>query len=91
MTCFRTLVGIVDTASQTGQEEALRTYIRLQFYTEGDRIHEALFKFLPLLLRPAYTDLSTTMALLRQSWFFLEVAAKSMGQQLLAEGKNKVW
>ncbi len=75
---------------QNGQTTALREYVRVQFRAEGAGVHEALGKLLPLLLRPAHADDTTTAALLRQSWFFLEVMAKSMGQWLLSHEKHKV-
>ena len=53
-------------------------------------VHDALCKFIPTMLRPAYADSATTQSLLGNSWFFMELIAVSLARTVLKARESKV-
>ncbi|XP_076872027.1 LOW QUALITY PROTEIN: dedicator of cytokinesis protein 9 [Brachyhypopomus gauderio] len=91
----RVMVHIVAQCHEEGLEHYLRSYVKYVFKTEpysansGRTVHEEITKAMTAILKPS-TDFLTSNKLLKYSWYFFEVLAKSMAQHLLESGKVKL-
>ncbi|XP_035376561.1 dedicator of cytokinesis protein 9 isoform X4 [Electrophorus electricus] len=91
----RVMVHIVAQCHEEGLEHYLRSYVKYVFKAEtcstaSDKtVHEEIAKAMTAILKPS-TDFLTSNKLLKYSWYFFEVLAKSMAQHLLESGKVKL-
>uniref|UniRef100_F1KPQ6 Dedicator of cytokinesis protein 11 n=1 Tax=Ascaris suum TaxID=6253 RepID=F1KPQ6_ASCSU len=87
-----TLVGVVDKIVTAGRISLLRSFIKCHFRSttitnttssDEETTYSAICKYIPLLVDHARGDIDALAAVLRQLWFLLDVAAKSMAQYII--------
>uniref|UniRef100_A0A915AC13 PH domain-containing protein n=1 Tax=Parascaris univalens TaxID=6257 RepID=A0A915AC13_PARUN len=87
-----TLVGVVDKIVTAGRISLLRSFIKCHFRSttitnttssDEETTYSAICKCIPLLVDHAQGDIDALAAVLRQLWFLLDVAAKSMAQYII--------
>ncbi|KXJ26177.1 Dedicator of cytokinesis protein 9 [Exaiptasia diaphana] len=89
----RVLIRITSQVHEAKRIEALKSYVKYVFVTErvensNKTVHEELAKTLTMNLKPG-SDPVVVNDLMRHSWFFFEIIAKSMAQTLVQSDKAK--
>ncbi|XP_031567360.1 dedicator of cytokinesis protein 11-like isoform X3 [Actinia tenebrosa] len=89
----RVLIRITSQVHEAKRIEALKSYVKYVFVTErvensSKTVHEELAKTLTMNLKPG-SDPAVVSDLMKHSWFFFEIIAKSMAQTLVESDKAK--
>ncbi|KAJ1360537.1 hypothetical protein KIN20_019531 [Parelaphostrongylus tenuis] len=82
---LKTLLFICDTCQEGGHKRLLRDFVRDHFVTLQSReesTHTALCRLLPIMIHSFQNDSNGLAMFVRQSWFFLDVIAKSIAQTI---------
>ncbi|XP_072573222.1 dedicator of cytokinesis protein 11 isoform X1 [Paramormyrops kingsleyae] len=93
--CTRVIIHIVSLCHEEGLEHYLRSFVKYVFVTKkavaGSSVttHEVLANSMASILKQT-ADFITCNKLLKYSWFFFEVIAKSMAQYLQVENRIKM-
>uniref|UniRef100_A0A3B3QZ13 Dedicator of cytokinesis 11 n=1 Tax=Paramormyrops kingsleyae TaxID=1676925 RepID=A0A3B3QZ13_9TELE len=93
--CTRVIIHIVSLCHEEGLEHYLRSFVKYVFVTKkavaGSSVttHEVLANSMASILQQT-ADFITCNKLLKYSWFFFEVIAKSMAQYLQVENRIKM-
>ncbi|KAH0505080.1 Dedicator of cytokinesis protein 11 [Microtus ochrogaster] len=93
--CTMVLLHIVSTCHEEGLDSYLRSFIKYSFRPEkpntpqAQLIHETLATTMIAILKQS-ADFLSINKLLKYSWFFFEIIAKSMATYLLEENKIKL-
>ncbi|KAE9413296.1 hypothetical protein Angca_009317, partial [Angiostrongylus cantonensis] len=85
ISAMRTLLSICDTCQEVGHKRLLRAFVRDHFLTMHSReepTHTALCRFIHPMIHSLQSDANKLAMLVRQSWFFLDVIAKSIAQTI---------
>ncbi|XP_048588509.1 dedicator of cytokinesis protein 9 isoform X4 [Nematostella vectensis] len=89
----RVLIRIASQVHDAKRLETLKSYVKYVFVTEtvpnsSKTVHEELAKYLMVTLKPG-ADPAVVNNLMKHSWFFFELIAKSMAQTLVQTDKTR--
>ncbi|MFH4983021.1 hypothetical protein AB6A40_009730 [Gnathostoma spinigerum] len=96
---FSTLIGIVDLSASAGRIDLIRSFVYFEFCSDlsglpetptDETIHGAILKYIPCLLSSPMCSSNVLATALRQLWFLLDVASKSISQHILDHALNRV-